>query len=336
MAFATVHTASEGSKKEVDFDVINNYVIETAGLQERETLIGTVSVIADLGTQNLPDAEIVFEGSEEDEEKEILKNPGTYFKTQYDYESKKDRRFRCYEQKPVQCVAFGIDVNSIELDKGQFFGESKKAPLRLYLGGSFYTKGSGMLIGRPTPLKVNKKLGDWSLDQKSVPYKMAVSAKIIKPGEVFPPSRIDELLSKQFLFSVQIYNKPSANDPKKFYYTEYISFLGAVGRGQTAPEIDVEPVLIQFNEPNDDDAIKQLRNHVINTMKQASNFEGSKIQAQIERVKGASKQKEQEPESEDTPDEEEAPKTPAKPKAKPKATKPEKVDDPFEDDADPF
>lgn len=324
MAFATViNTPEGGNKKDIDFEAMNEAIIEQAGLQERETLIGVVSVIADLGTQNLPDAEMVFTGNESDEEKEIEKNPNTYFKTQWDYESKKEQRFKCYPQKPQQCVAFAVDFPDIVVDKGIFFGESKPLPLRIWMGGQFYIPSIGMVVQRPTPLKVNKKLHDtWSLDQKHLAYKMAVAAKIIKPGEVFLPSRIDELLGQAFQFETQVYMKDGKDG--KSYFTEYIKFVGGLGRGMKAPETSIEPSLLQFNEDNKDEDIQTLRNHIINTMKQASNYSGSKIEAQIDRLKGTSKKAE--------PASEPAKEVPAKATKPKKETKPKVAEkDPFDD-----
>lgn len=267
----------------VDFDAINKYVVETAGLQDRETLIGTVSAIIDLGTQEQPDAEVVFNGDEEDERKAISEKPLTYFKDGFDQDTKKPVRLKCWPQKDIQCVAVAVDFPDIVVDKGQFFGESKPLPLRLYLGGQFYMENSGMVVQRPTPLKVNKKLGDWSLDQKHLFYKMAVASKLIKPGEVFKPQRINELLGQSYQFEAQVFFKESKG---KEYYTEYVKYVGALGRGQKATELDNEPIMIQFNKENDPIAIKELRAHVVNTMKRASNYEGSVVKKQIEEVRG--------------------------------------------------
>lgn len=285
MSFETYGVDQKESSRSnnVDFDAINKYVVETAGLQERETIAGVVSGIIDLGTQEQPDAEMVFIGDEEDEKKAIAEFPSTYFKDGFDPETKKPVRLKCWPQKPIQCVAVAVDIPDILVDKGQFFGESKPLPLRLYLGGQFYIEGSGMVVQRPTPLKVNKKLGDWSLDQKHLFYKMAVAAKIIKAGEVFKPSRISELLGQAFQFEAQVFFKESKG---KSYYTEYIKYVSGLGRGQSVPELPNKPIMIQFNKENDLEAIKELRAHVVNTIKKASNYEGSAIQKQIESVRG--------------------------------------------------
>ena len=274
----------KSSKSNVDFDELNKYVVETAGLQERETLVGYVSMIVDLGTQNQPDAEVVFTGNENDEKEEFAKNPNTYFKDGFDQQTKKQVRFKCWPQKPVQCVAVAIDFPDIMIDKGQFFGNSDPKPLRLWLGGQFYNSSLGkMVVARPTPLKVNKKLGDWGFDQKHLFYKMAVADKMIKPGEVFAPKDIDKLLGKAFQFTTQVFFKEGKDG--KSYYTEYINFVGALGRGQAAPEIKTTPLLIQMNKANDEQAVKEVRSHVLNTCSLASNWTGSMLQKQVEAIR---------------------------------------------------
>ena len=316
-----VDQKESGSGNKVDFDALNQYVVETAQLEERETLVGYVSMLVDLGTQEQEDAEMVFNGTEEDERKAVAEYPDTYFKDGKD-DKGKPVRLKCWPQKAVQCVAVAVDFPEIIIDKGEFFGESKPLPLRLWLGGQFYIQDSGMIIGRPTPLKVNKKLGDWSLDQKHLFYKMAVASKLIKPGEVFKPQRISELLGQAFQFEAQVFFKESKG---KRYYTEYIKFVSGLGRGQSAPEPLTTPMMIQFNKQNDDVAIKELRAHVVNTIKRASNYEGSVIQKQIESLRGGSAQ------GEDTS--KEVKKESEKPKAapKPKKEEPAPEDDPFDD-----
>lgn len=274
--------------KQVDFDALNRYVVETAALQQRETLVGVVSMVVDLGEQNQEDAEMTFTGTEEDERAEIAKNPNTYFKDGFDQQTKKTIRLKCWPEKPVQCVAVAVDFPDILIDKGQFFGESKPLPLRLWMGGQFYLPGTGMVIGKAIPLKwVNldktRATKKFSLAQTNTLYKMAVGAKLINPGEEFTPNRIDELLGKALQFDAQVFFKESKG---KQYYTEYVKYSTGLGRGQATPELPFAPLLVQFNKENPEEAIKDLRAHVVNTIKRANNYEGSIIKGQIESLRG--------------------------------------------------
>ena len=147
------------------------------------------------------------------------------------------------------------------------------------IGGQFYTQGSGMVVGRPTPLKINKSTGDWSFDKKHLLHKMAVASKLIKPDDVFLPDSIDKLLGKSFQWEVQIFMKQVKD---KQYYTEFVKYLGGLGRSQSACEPENEPFLIEFDGDLTPEKMQNLRSHVINTIKQANNYEGSKIQEYLE------------------------------------------------------
>lgn len=286
MAFktTTVSQSSGTDRPKYDWDQINTYTVETANLQERETLVGVVCGIVDLGIQSQEDAEVEFKGSAEDEEAEIEKNPNTYFKDGFDYQTKKSTRMKCWPRKATQSVAVAVDFPDIVIDKGQFFGESNPQPLRLWMGEQFYMESTGTVIARPTPLKVvnlekdRSKKAVWSFSPLHLFYKMAKDAKLIKPGEVFVPNNIDQLLGKAFQFEAQVHFKEHKG---KEYYTEYIKYVGALGRGQAAPETE-NAFVIQLDEKNDLGALKQLRSHVINTIKRAQNLNGSILQQELE------------------------------------------------------
>ena len=313
MAFKVVGTPNtSNTDSNVDFDAINRYRVEAAGLQERETLAGYVAAIIDLGVQKQPDAEVTFTGSPEEEEAIMESMPDTYFKDGIDQDTKKEVRLKCWPQKPVQCVTLAIDFPDILVDMAEAYGEeSNPLPLRLYTGGQFYVPTSGMIVARPTPLRVvnldkTRKTKKWSLAQNNMLHKMAVAAKLIKPDEVFLPQNIDDLLGKAFQFDAQVYMKQSG---QKEYFTEYLKFASALGRGQSVADLTTEPRLIQFDEENPDDAITEMRQHVVNTIKLAENFKGSVIQKQIETLR---KKKEVKEVVDEDRDEEPEPETPAK------------------------
>ena len=334
MAFDVEVTKNEGSsnKSNVDWAAMNQYIVETCNLQEPETLIGVVAGIVDLGKQEQPDAEYPFVGSAEDEAAAVAEKPDTYFKDGIDQTTKKKVRLKCWPVKPVQCVAVAIDFPDILLDKGQFFGDadSEAKPLRMWLGDSFWMDGIGSVVARPTPLKETNlekdrsKSAKWSLSQLHLFYKMAVASKLIQPGEVFKATRIDELIGKAFQFQTQIYMREGKDG--KQYMTEKIKFVGGLGRGQTAPENPNETFMVQFFHNNTEAALKNLRVHVINTIKRAENYNGSAIQHQL----GEATQAKQEPKQEDKPEPVRTPppvaKT-AKPATKPKAVAVDDMDD---------
>lgn len=326
-------TKNEGKKLEVDYDALNKYVIETAACESPEVLVGVVVGLVDLGIQEQSDAEVVFTGAAEDEAALIEEKPDTYFKDGFDPKTKKPCRLKCYPQKAIQSVVFAIEFPEIQLDKGRFFGDTsgETKPLRVFLGGQFYNMGTKkMQVARPTPLKVGKNpAGQWSFNNLHICHKMAVAAKLITPDGAFQPKDIDKLVGQAFQFELQIFNKESKG---KQYYTEKVSFKSGLGRGQVAPELATETFVVQFNQENDEKAIKELRAHVINTIKAAKNYEGSPIQKQLE----AAKPSYSPPKEDDEQDE--APPIVAKPEpTKVTTTRKPKVQPPEDDDDDiPF
>ena len=339
--FEVYGAAQSAGKKQsnVDWDAYHQYIIDTANLENREVMQGVITFMADLGVQAQPDAEFVFTGDEDEEAAEIEKNPGTYFKTQLNQETKKMARYKCYPQKPIQAVAIAVDFPEIQLDYGQFFGDDSGTtkPLRLWLGGTFYQEGTGMIVARPTYLKSNKKLGTWSFDQKSVPYQIAVAAKVIKPGEAFDTKRIGEILGKTVNWTVQVYNKEGKGG--KSYFTEYIKFASGLSRGQKEIEYEGKLHVTGFNRDNDEDSLKELRNHIRNTMKNASNYEGSKIQKQLEALYDSNQKDTPQDEDHDAADDGEGGTVVVPEKAKAKTLPKKVVKPPVEtdlDDQDPF
>ena len=291
MAFKTTGVAkneSSGDKPKVDYAAVDTYRVETAGLQKREVLVGYVAGIVDLGTQAQPDAEYEFDGDSEAEEVEIEKNSNTYFKDGVN-EKGKAVRLKCYPQRPIQAVCLAIDFPDIILDIGQFYGKSNPQPLRMFTGAQFWN-GTSMVVARPTYLKINKSSGSWSFDAKHLLHKMAVGCKLIEPTEAFLPGDIDQLLGKAFQFESQVFFKEAKG---KKYYTEYLKYVGGLGRGQKSPEPKNEPFLIEFDGDLTPEKMQNLRSHVINTIKQANNYEGSKIQEYLENGASSSKPAEQ-------------------------------------------
>ena len=297
MAFKTsaVSTTSNNSDRpQVNFDDLNNYVVETAECEQPETLNGVIVGIIDLGNQKLPDAEYNVDNGDEvlsieeltsKYQKEIDSGEVTKFDMAYDSDTKSRKIKKFVPQKDRQCVTYAVDFMDIMLDKSQFFGEkSEPKPLRLYFGGSFYnTHSKKMIVQNLLPLKIANIAKDpkndkvWSLNPKSQLHKMAVASKLINTGDAFLPDNIDELLGKTLQFKVQIgFNEKG----DKKYYFEKMSFIGALQR-KDKPFEDVETFLIQMDSENDPEALKNLRKHIISTQEMATNFEGSILQKQL-------------------------------------------------------
>ena len=303
MAFKTTSvatTTSTSTKPTVDFDQLNEYVVETAECQQPETLNGVIVGIIDLGNQRLPDAEYDVDSGDEDlsvEElevkyaDEIAAGKISKFDFVKDWSTRPPKEVvkKFVPQKDRQCITYAVDFMDIMLDKGQFFGEkSEPKPLRMYFGGQYYHQGlKKMIVQNLLPLKITNIAKDnsnekiWSLSTKSQLHKMAVASKIINTGEAFLPDQIDELLGKTLQFKVQIgFNEKG----DKKYYFEKMSFVGSLQR-KDKPFENVDTFLIQMDEPNDPEALKQIRKHLLNTMEMATNFEGSMLQKQLQELR---------------------------------------------------
>ena len=303
MAFKTTSIATTTSKSDrpaVNFDDLNSYVVETAECQQPETLNGVIVGIIDLGNQCLPDAEYDVDSGDEDlsveelEAKyadEIAAGKISKFDFVKDWSTRPPKEVikKFVPQKDRQCITYAVDFPDVMLDKGQFFGEkSEPKPLRMYFGGQYYHQGlKKMIVQNLLPLKITNIAKDthndklWSLSPKSQLHKMAVASKIINTGEAFLPDQIDELLGKTLQFKVQIgFNEKG----DKKYYFEKMSFVGSLQR-KDKPFEDVETFLIQMDEPNDPEALKNLRKHIINTQMMATNWSGSALEKQLNEVR---------------------------------------------------
>ena len=293
-------TSTNQDRPQVNYAALDQYVVDTAECQQPETLNGVIVGIVDLGNQRLPDAEYDVDSGDESltveelTEKyatEIESGKVSKFDIVKDWSTRPPKEVikKFVPQKDRQCITYAVDFMDIMLDKSQFFGEkSEPKPLRLYFGGSFYnTHSKKMIVQNLLPLKITNIAKDpktqklWSLSPKSQLHKMAVAAKLINTGDAFLPDNIDELLGKTLQFKVQIgFNEKG----DKKYYFEKISFIGALQR-KDKPFEDVETFLIQMDEPNDPEALKNIRKHLLNTMELSTNFEGSALQKQLLEVR---------------------------------------------------
>jgi hypothetical protein len=269
-----------GVKKEVDWNELNEHVIETAGTANKSrTIVGIISGIYDLGEQEREDAEVIFEGNAEAEAKEIEKYPETYFEDGIDQKTKKPVRLKRYPQKAVQQCAVAVDFPQVIVDKGLRFGKSNPQPLRLMLNGEF-TLGSGVrVVGRPYSIVETKfEDGTWAFAKNNGLHKLADAAGILDDKGYFKKDRIGELQGKAALFEFRVYMKPNKKNPDKKFFTEEIKLAGKIPEGLEAPAFE-DTILHGVNlfGENDDDSVKQLRLSVRNTIQQANNYEISDI-----------------------------------------------------------
>lgn len=289
MAFSTRVNSQQSSenKVQVDWAAYNKYIVDTCNLQNDEVLTGVISGVYDLGIQEQEDAKVEWKGKPEEEAAEVAK--GNYFEDLMDYESKTVKRYKRWKQKPVQSVAFAVDFMDVILDKSPFFGgESDPKPLRLLLGGEFVLTGGTKIVAKPQPIVIRKndKTGNqWSFMPNSTIYKLAVGTKLINSGEPFTGDKIDQLLGKSAQFKVRVFLN------KDGYLNERCAFAAGLARGMNPPQFDQSLLhIVQFDVDNKDEDLKQLRVSVRNTMARASDYAGSKLEAQLSKLFPSNKQ----------------------------------------------
>lgn len=288
------NTGSSSQNNDVNYEALREkmklmerHVFETANLEEGETLKGYITGIVDLGLQPQPDARAPKKDGE-DEEDWINKYEGTYYENMKN-EKGAMTRYRRWPQKPQHSIAIAVDFPDIIVDKGQFFGESSPKPLRVWMGGDAWDNDiKRMVLARPISLQERKCLDNgkvWSLPPAGMLYKMALNAKIISSGEAFKAEQVDELLGKTFQFKLRIfYSEHKGNE----YYNERINFVSGLGRGME-PFTDTETFLISsFGKEegiNQENAIKELRASVINTLTRMDGWEDSPLKAEVKEFK---------------------------------------------------
>jgi hypothetical protein len=292
MAFNFNQQGENSNNNAVDFDGLNQHIIDAVQAEQPDTLQGVIAGIVDLGEQEMPDAQYELKGEREvgktleelNEEfkDEIADGSITKFDKAWNGQTKQYELMKFVPQKNRHCIDLMIDFPDVEVDKGQFFGESKPLPYRMSLGGKFYQKGKGkMLLQRLIPLKLKKEdnIG-WTLPVNSMLYRMAIAGKVIEKGQPFTPQEIDKLLGLNLQFTVHVYNK--VKDGRKFF-TESIKFASGLGRGMKAVE-DYPTFLIQFEDDNDEKSLKELRKEHINQIEESPLFNGSKLQSQLLKI----------------------------------------------------
>jgi len=284
---ATTKETAKTTTPTVQWDALNRYVVEECKLQQPETMLGVISVMVDLGTQKQNDAEYDLEPEDKQltieqltEKYSLDIHEGKIRKFDKSFDSKTRswviRKF--VPQQDRQSIVYAVDFPSIMLDKGKFFGEEEGKnvkPLRLWVGGQYWNKyQEKMLVQNVIPLKVKNIADDgqpkkWSMATNSSLYKMAVAAKIINQGDAFLPQDADKLLGKTLQFKTQVFFNRGKDG--KDYYTEKLAFATGLTRDQAEKQVD-STYLIQFNQPNDPQALKELRKHIVNTIENATNY----------------------------------------------------------------
>ncbi|ANA49340.1 hypothetical protein PMW_215 [Pseudomonas phage phiPMW] len=282
--YKTDRPARDENAPQVDFAGLTKYVVETVGASEApEGMIGIVSGVIELGKQKQEDAKMKWNGTPEQEAAEIAKNPNQYFQDIKDEKTGAMQRFKRWPVPDAEECAITIDFPGTLLNRGQFYGDenAEALPLRGLLNNEWRTEIDGKTyktVGRPFGLKAtkDKDTGKWSIASNSTLFKLAQATGQLKDG-TFQKDQLGDLIGEAVLVEVHVYSTKSGD---KEFLNEKFKLMGAVPKIMQAaiPELDEKFMyLVNFNGEQDLDAVKNLRQSVINTMRMASNFEGSAV-----------------------------------------------------------
>lgn len=271
------------NRPKVDWEALNKHLVEAAGTQtESRAEIGIITSVIDLGLQVQEDAKMMVTGmTKEQQDEELAKNPNQYFEVLKD-DKGVEQLYKRWKVKPCQQVAITVDFPSILVNKGQFFGDenSQPLPLRMLLNGEFYIKDIGKVVGKPYNIKEVKQTdGSWAFKNNTQLHKLAAATGVLNEKGFFKPQMLGSLIGKAALFDIQVFLKKGSDG--KSYFNENIKLSGKIPQIMVPmiPEIDKSLLFgVNFKGEQDPTVLKNLRQSVINTMKQAVNFEGSDIQ----------------------------------------------------------
>ena len=301
----------------IDFDAMNQHVVDVVGTQKKaKTVVGYPSGIYDLGLQPRPDFEKIHNPDDEDERTALANGEARIEHRDKFYDEGKwveDVDIFCKPRKPAKAIALAVDFPQFEVDKGQFFGESNPAPLRLLMGGTWSVKNPDQpdkkmpIIQSPFYLNesTNNDANEWALGNRTTLFKMAEAAELLNDNGNFKAADVPKLLGKPLMFKIQVYMKSSKKDASKSYYTESIKFVSEVPDGLPTPEFDTSLLHgVNMKKVNNPDAVKQLRAVIKNTMRLSEGWEDSIIKEEIEAdrtAKQANRPKPEEKKEEETP-----------------------------------
>lgn len=326
---AQVPSGNTEDRPNIDFDALNSYIVDTVACSEKpESMIGVVSGVIDLGLQAQDDARMVWTGDAASEAAELAKNPLQYFET-LPNDKGVETRYKRWAVKAQRCVALNIDFPDTLLNRGKFYDEDgvgEELPFRGLLNNEFGLKGVGKVVGKPFSLREQRNDdGSWGFKNNTILFKLAQATNQLEGGN-FKPAMLGNLIGEAAMFNVHVFLNEHGG---KQYLNEKMAFNGPVPKAMQK----MIPVLedrfmhvVNFKGEQDPEVLKTLRQSVINTMKQAEDFEGSDVQKALIEI-GKIKAGEGAAQQESKPEPQQA-----KPDSKPQAPQEPMDFDSFSDD----
>lgn len=272
-------SSPQRERRDIDWDGLNAHLVAAAKATKTRSIPGVISGIISLGIQPREpfegpwnEADAAKTGAEEfmDGSKRMIRVP--------------------MADKPQ--VAITVDFPSILVDKGLYItGESDPKPYRVVLNGEFGYRDTSTGKWVPTVRRgyviseVRDDNNQWGISKQNTLYKLADAAGIVPESGIFKKEDIGDLVGKWAQFQIKVYVKSNGG---RDYLTEEIKLAGVVPEGIPLPEFD-DSILYGVNFTNpDEEAVKQLRNSIKNTIRRSSNYPGSDIQKLLDGPEGSS------------------------------------------------
>lgn len=289
---------STGGNSNIDWEKVNaerrereEKVIALLETQDESVSIcGVISGYVDLGIQERGEYEEEYNKDDPKHAEKLEK--GSFVEDRYNGKLKKKVPTLCTPAKPAKAFTLAVDFPDYMMDYGGDIGEK---PFRMFMGGSFFVKNPDSAEGKKMKIvqnsmymteNTNNPQNKWALGQTSLPCKMGKAAGITDEHGLMTKDDIGKLLGKALQFEVRVWDKPSKDDPSKTFYTESLKFVGKLPKGMPEPDLSKVSIFgVNMGAANDIEMVKQLRAEHRNTMKLASNWEGSVLQKELEELR---------------------------------------------------
>lgn len=277
----------------VNFDELNQHIVDTVKAKKPDSRILIISGIVDLGYQKQEDAKMEWKGTDaeraEIEEKAARGETKEYFEVVPHGQHNVPTLCKRWPTKDQREIAIFLDDPTKLVNYGQFFGneDAEALPYRMMLNNEFYNKDlGGKIPGRDINLREHRNDdGSWGFKSNTILYKIGQAVGVLDGEDGvegnMKPQYLGNLIGKAILCNVTVSLTESGG---KKYLTEKVGFNGAVP-SMMQPMIpvldDKHMFMINMKGENDPNAIKNLRQSCINKLKWATNFADSDLRQQL-------------------------------------------------------
>lgn len=312
-------TTNTNYESKVDWDGFNAKQNELLGGYGKHQVIGVCSNVYDLGVQEQDEQTVPVSDKDFDNHKwrlETWENSGKQKDESAVIEEKfwKGVKQECLTYTPpaVKQFAMAVDFPEVIFPYGDFFEGGKDAPLRLIHGKEgFKTKKKVAEVGNfnflAKPFKLNHVNVNRGKDGVQPHYALAKNGKVVEIAGYadvlddngnFHAQDAGKLIGRPVMCEVKVekqeWKDKTTGEPRSKDVVDFV-ITGKLGpRDVPFYESDLKPKMTEdlfgfvlFDSENDENTVKTINSAIVNTMKLSPEFEGSKLSAQLEALKGS-------------------------------------------------